>query len=55
MHKDFRMNSITKCMLAVGKFKSKEDRNAFKRAMVDAQVAAEKASKDNQKGKSKDV
>jgi hypothetical protein len=52
--KDFRMKSTTKTLLALGKFKSEEDRASFRRAMVQAQLAEEKASRDNQRGKPKD-
>lgn len=52
--KDFRMKSTTKTLLALGKFKGEEDRASFRRAMVQAQLAEEKASRDNQRGKPKD-
>lgn len=53
-NKDFRMKSTTKTLLALGKFKNEEDRAGFRRAMVQAQLAEEKASRDNQRGKQKD-
>lgn len=43
--KNFRMAGQTKRMLALMPFKSKEDRNSFKRAMIQAQLAAEAASR----------
>lgn len=52
--KDFKMKSTTKTILALGKFKNEQDRASFRRAMVDAQLAEEKASRDNQRGRQKD-
>jgi hypothetical protein len=52
--KDFRMKSTTKTLLALGKFKTKEDQASFRRAMIQAQLSEEKASRDNQRGKPKD-
>lgn len=34
------MSSRTKTMLALGKFRNAEDRNAWKRAMIQAELAA---------------
>lgn len=53
--KNFKMKSSTKTLLAVGKFRSPEDRAHFKRMMIDAQLSGETArraalkSKDNSK------
>lgn len=52
--KDFKMKSSTKALLALGKFKNEQDRSSFRRAMVQAQLSEEKASRDNQRGKPKD-
>jgi hypothetical protein len=41
----FKLNKTVKTMLATGRFRSQEDRNGFKRAMIDAQVSAERQSK----------
>jgi hypothetical protein len=43
--KNFRLAKRTKTMLALMPFKSKEDRNSFKRAMIGAQLAAEAAAR----------
>lgn len=43
MHKptaNFRMSSQTKRTLALTKFKNEEQRNAWKRAMIDAELTA---------------
>lgn len=50
--KDFRMTKETKRMLALMPFKTNEDRNNFKRAMIDAQATEERVARDNQRGKS---
>jgi len=50
--KDFRLSKEAKRMLALMPFKSNEDRNNFKRAMIDAEATAERISRDNQRGKS---
>ncbi len=52
--KDFKMKSSTKVTLALGKFRNEQDRAAWKRAMIGAQLAEEKASRDNQRGRQKD-
>jgi hypothetical protein len=41
--KNFRMKSTTKTLLAVGNFRNVEDRNQFKRMMIQAQLAEEAA------------
>ena len=41
--KYFKMSSSTKTFLALGNWSSKEARNEFKRAMIDAQVSEEAA------------
>jgi hypothetical protein len=43
--KNFRMAKTTKTLLAMLPFKNQEDRNHFKRAMIDAQLASEKAAR----------
>jgi hypothetical protein len=43
--KNFRMKSSTKAMLALGKFKDAHARGAFKRMMIDAQLAEESAAR----------
>jgi hypothetical protein len=43
--KNFRMSKTTKTLLALLPFKNQEQRNDFKRAMVQAQLASEKASR----------
>lgn len=52
--KDFRLSKETKRLLAQNKFIDNESRSHFKNLMIDAQVRAERASRDNQKGKAKD-
>lgn len=52
--KDFKMKSSTKVTLALGKFRNEQDRAAWKRAMIGAQLAEEKANRDNQRGRQKD-
>ena len=44
--KNFRMAKTTKTLMALLPFKNQEDRNSFKRAMIDAQLAAEAATTD---------
>lgn len=41
--KNFRLSPTTKVILALTKFKSAEDRNAFRRAMIDAQLCETQA------------
>ena len=53
-NKDFRMNKETKRLLALGKYRSNDERAAFRRAMIDAQLTSEKAKRDAQRGKVKD-
>jgi hypothetical protein len=43
--KNFRMAKTTKTLMALLPFKNQEDRNSFKRAMIDAQLAAEAAAR----------
>jgi hypothetical protein len=38
--KTYKMSKSTKTILALGKFRSAEDRNAWKRAMIGAELAA---------------
>ena len=45
----FKLNKTVKTMLATGRFRSQEDRNGFKRAMIDAQNSAERQSRVSQK------
>lgn len=52
--KDFKMKASTKTMLALGKFKDAHERGEWKRAMIGAQLAEEKARRDAQRGKVKD-
>lgn len=52
--KDFKMKSSTKVTLALGKFRNEQDRAAWKRAMIGAQLAEEKAVRDYLRGKVKD-
>jgi hypothetical protein len=54
MHKDFKMNKQTKYLLALGKFKSEENRAHYKRMMIDAQVTEERVQRNAQKAKDKD-
>ena len=49
----FKLSKTVKTMLATGRFRSQEDRNGFKRAMIDAQVSGEMQSRNSQK-RSKD-
>jgi len=41
----FKMRAQTKRFLALSKFKDAHDRGAFKRMMIDAQLAAEAAAR----------
>ena len=41
--KNFKLSKTTKRMMALGKFKSNEDRNNFKRAMIEAEATAMQA------------
>jgi hypothetical protein len=54
MHKDFKMNKSVKRMLALGSFKSEQQRSDFKRMMIEAQCAEERYKRDALKSKSKD-
>lgn len=54
MHKDFKLSRETKRILALGKFRNDHERGAWKRAMIDAQVTAEKFKRDSQRGRTKD-
>lgn len=47
--KNFRMSGTTKAMLALMPWRNAEDRNSFKRAMVNAQLAEEAARKQSLK------
>jgi hypothetical protein len=38
--KTYKMSSLTKMMLASTRFRNVEDRNAWKRAMIDAELCA---------------
>lgn len=53
--KNFKMKGSTKVMLALGKFRSKEDRNSFKRAMISAQLHEEAARRSSLKREKEDV
>ena len=50
---NYRMSAQTKRSLALGKYRNEEDRNAWKRAMIGAELAAaiqpkrEKSRRDN--------
>ena len=41
----FKLSKTTKRSLALGHFKSEEQRNSWKRAMIDAELSAEHAKK----------
>ena len=47
------MSGLTKMMLASTGFRNVEDRNAWKRAMIEAELSAESARRSNSKSKSK--
>ena len=50
----FRLSKRTKTLLALSKFKNEDQRNAFRRMMIDAQVASSmviKSSKDRNSNK----
>lgn len=49
--KNFRLAKSTKAMMALLPFRDQEDRNGYKRGMIQAQLAAEAASKASLKGK----
>lgn len=49
--KNFRLAKTTKTMMALLPFRNQEDRNGFKRGMIQAQLAAEAAAKMSLKGK----
>jgi len=49
--KNFRLAKTTKTMMALLPFRDQEDRNGFKRGMVQAQLAAEAAAKASLKSK----
>ena len=56
--KNFRMNSLTKKLLGLTKFKNSHERGEFKRAMIDAQLAEEaahRASLRSKEGREGDV
>jgi len=53
--KTFRMNSQTKRILALGNFRTEEDRNAWKRAMIKAQLHEEYAKRSSLKRDKEDV
>ena len=42
---NYKMSSALKTALALGKYRNAEDRNAWKRAMIGAELAAEHARK----------
>lgn len=54
MHKDFKMNKTVKRLLALGSFKSEQQRSDFKRMMIQAQCAEERHKRDSLKSKGKD-
>jgi hypothetical protein len=54
MHKDFKMNKSVKRLLALGSFKSEQQRSDFKRMMIQAQCAEERHKRDSLKSKGKD-
>jgi hypothetical protein len=49
----YKMSGLTKMMLASTGFRNVEDRNAWKRAMIEAELSAESARRTNSKSKSK--
>jgi hypothetical protein len=53
--KNFKMAKQTKRFLALGKYKSEEDRSAFKRAMINAQLSEEAAKRQSFKREKEDV
>ena len=54
MHKDFKMNKTTKCLIALGGFKTDQQRADFKRMMIDAQCSEERYKRESLKSKNKD-
>jgi hypothetical protein len=53
--KNFKMAKETKSMLALMPFRNQEDRNSFKRAMINAQLAEEAAKRTSIKRDKEDV
>lgn len=53
--KTFRINAQTKRILALGNFKTEEDRNDWKRAMIKAQLYEEYAKRSSFKRDKEDV
>lgn len=53
--KNFKLAKQTKRFMALGKFKTNEDRNAFKRAMISAQLSEEAAKRQSLKREKEDV
>lgn len=53
--RNFRMSAQTKRTLALGKFRSQEDRNSWKRAMINAQLHEEQAKRSSLKRDKEDV
>lgn len=54
MHKDYKMSKALKTMLALGRFKSKEDRSLFKRSMIIAEATAERSKKESSRNRNND-
>lgn len=52
--KNFKMDKQTKTILALGKFRSPQDRNSFKRSMIDAKLCSEEAARRPVGGAAKD-
>lgn len=46
----YKMSKPLKTMLALGKFRSKEDRNAWKKIMIQAELTAQIKVKEKKKG-----
>jgi|LakMenE01Jun11ns_1017448.scaffolds.fasta_scaffold9929652_4 hypothetical protein len=53
--KNFKMHKQTKRILALSNFKTEEDRNAWKRAMINAQLHEESAKRSSLKREKEDV
>lgn len=53
--RNFKMSSQTKRTLALSRFRSEEDRNAWKRAMINAQLHEEYAKRSSLKRDKEDV
>jgi hypothetical protein len=53
--KNFRMSKQTKRFMALGKWKTDEERNAYKRAMINAQLSEEVAKRQSIKRDREDV